>query len=110
MSTVSTDVTDWIGEYADKPEEVREFCVRHGILDYVHTTLEMAKQCFSPIHSLTLSLDTDPCDGTVTARVEVHIQASVDETYARYQRFLDVWSGTIPYPEWNLVSIGFYIV
>jgi hypothetical protein len=40
--------------------------------------------------------------------VEVH--ASVEETRARHKRFLETWSGTIPYPEWNLVSFGHYIV
>jgi hypothetical protein len=110
MSTVSTDVTDWIAEYADKPEEVREFCIRHGILDHVRTTVEMARECFSPYHRLTLSLWKDPCDGRVTASIDVDVHASVDETQARYKRFLEMWSGTIPYPEWNLVSFGYYIV
>ena len=110
MSTVSTAVKDWIAEYADEPEKVREFCERHGILGYIRTTLEMAERCFAPVHSLTLSLDTDPCDKTVTAHVEVEIRASVDETHARATRFMNVWSGTIPYPEWNLVSIGYSIV
>jgi hypothetical protein len=110
MSTISTDVKDWIGEYSDEPEAVREFCVRHGILDYVRTTVEMAERCFSPVYSLTLSLSTDPCDGKETASVEVNVRASVEETQARYQRFLETWSGTIPYPEWNFVSFDYYIV
>ena len=116
MSTISTDVTDWIAEYADKPEEVREFCTRHGILDYVRTTVEMTKQCFAPLHSLTLSIATDPCDGRVTAHVEVEastcekeIHASVKDIQSRYYRFLDEWSGTIPYPECNLVSFDYHI-
>jgi hypothetical protein len=110
MSTISTDATDWIAEYSDEPEAVREFCVRHGILDHVRTTVETARECFSPYHRLTLSLWTDPCEGTVTARVEVEVHASVEETRARHKRFLETRSGTIPYPEWNLVSFGHYIV
>ncbi|HEY2147777.1 MAG TPA: hypothetical protein VGH32_07555 [Pirellulales bacterium] len=110
MSTISTDVKDWIAEYADEPENVREFCVRHGILDYVRTTLEMAQRCFAPVHSLTLSLNTDPCDKTVRAYIEVQVHASVDETHVRAKRFMEEWSGTIPYPEWNLVSFGYYTV
>ncbi|HBI46684.1 MAG TPA: hypothetical protein DDY78_28095 [Planctomycetales bacterium] len=110
VSTISTDVTDWIAEYSDEPEAVREFCIRHGILDYVRITVEMAERCFAPVHRLTLSLWKDPCEGTVTASVDVDVHASVDETQARYKRFLETWSGTIPYPEWNLVSFGYYIV
>jgi hypothetical protein len=110
VSTISTDVSDWIAEYSDEPAAVRDFCIRHGILDYVRTTVKMARECFSPYHRLTLSLWTDPCEGTVTARIEVDVRASVEETQARYKRFLETWSGTIPYPEWNLVSFGYYIV
>ena len=110
MSTVAPDVTDWIAEYSDEPEAVREFCVRHGILDYVRTTVEMARKCFSPYHRLSLSLWTDPFEGTMRARVEVEVHASVDETQARYHRFLEMWSGTIPYPEWNFVGFGYYII
>jgi hypothetical protein len=110
VSTISTEATDWIAEYSDEPEAVREFCIHHGILDYVRTTVEMARECFSPYHCLTLSLSKDPCDGRVTASVDVDVHASVDETQARYKRFLETWSGTIPYPEWNFVSFGYYIV
>ena len=110
MSTISTDVTDWIAEYSNEPEAVREFCIQHGILDYVRTTVEMARECFSPFRRLNLSLWKDPFEGTVTARVEVDVHTSVEEIQARYKRFLETWSGTIPYPEWNLVSFGYYIV
>jgi hypothetical protein len=109
VSTTSTDVTDWIAKYSDEPEAVREFCICHGILDYVRITVEMAERCFAPFHRLTLSLWTDPCEGTEKASIDVYVHASVEETQARYHRFLEMWSGTIPYPEWNSVAFGYYI-
>jgi len=63
MPTTQADLGDWIADYADEPDKVREFCIRHGILERVRTTIELARRNFPPIEKLTLSIWKDPLEG-----------------------------------------------
>jgi hypothetical protein len=110
MLTVRTTVDDWIAAYSEEPEKVREFCVRHGILDYVHTAIELAQSNFPPIEKLTLSLYTDPLEGTEMVCIFLEVRSGFDEARAGNRQFLYQWTQTVPLPERDLIHFSYTIV
>ncbi|HBI43544.1 MAG TPA: hypothetical protein DDY78_11940 [Planctomycetales bacterium] len=110
MQTVRANVEDWIAAYSEEPDKVREFCVRHGILDYVHTAIELAQSSFPPIEKLTLSLWTDPLEGTEKVRIFLEVRSGFDEAMAADWQFLLQWTQTAPLPERYLISFSYITV
>jgi hypothetical protein len=110
MQTVRANVEDWIAAYSEEPEKVWEFCVRHGILDYVRSTIELAHSSFPPIEKLSLSLYIDPLEGTEMVCVFLEVRSGFDEARAGDRRFLYPWAQTVPLPERDLIHFSYTIV
>ncbi len=105
MPTTQANIGDWIAEYSDEPEKVREFCVRHGILDRVHTTIELARRNFPPIENLTLRLWKDSLEELKRFGIYLMVRATIEEALDGYRRFMPAWCGAAPCPERD--KIGF---
>ena len=41
MQAAAVQAGDWLSQYSDEPEKVREFCVRYGVLDHLRTAIEL---------------------------------------------------------------------
>ena len=105
MQGAQIQAADWLAQYSDEPEKVREFCVRHSVLDHLRTTVELAKRNFPPIKELIVRLWKDPLEGTEKARISVVVRAGFEETRAGFWRFLGEWTQAVPFPEGD--RIGF---
>ena len=110
MPATQTDVGDWIAQYSDEPEKVREFCERHGILDRVRTTIELAKKNFPPVEKLTLSLWTDPLEKTEKVYIYLTARSSYQEAREGDRRFLRDWAAALPFPQRVLIGFTYTIV
>ncbi len=110
MPTTQTDVGDWIAQYSDEPDKVREFCVRHGILDRARTTIDMARRNFPPIEKLTLSIWKDPLEGTEKAFIFLQLRSSIEEALAGDRRFRPQWVEALPFPQTERIRFSYTIV
>lgn len=109
MQAARTNVGDWLAQYSEEPEKVREFCVRHGILDHLRTAIELAQKNFPPIDNLTVSMWKDPLEGTEKARISVTVRSSLDDASAGDWRFLGQWTQAVPLPERDLIGFTYTI-
>ena len=110
MPTTQTDVGEWIARYSDEPEKVREFCVRHGILDRVRATIELARRTFPPIAKLTLSIWKDPLEGTEKAFIFLEVRSGFDEAREGDRRFVREWVAALPFPQTEQIRFSYTIV
>jgi hypothetical protein len=107
MQAAQTNVGDWLDQYSDEPEKVREFCVRHGILNHLRTAIDLARKNFPPIEKVTVGLWTDPLEGTEMARIFVIVQDGLTEASNGYWRFLSDWTQAVPLPERDLIRFSY---
>jgi len=110
MPTTQADLGDWIADYADEPDKVREFCIRHGILERVRTTIELARRNFPPIEKLTLSIWKDPLEGTEKAYVFLEVRSGYEEAREGDRRFRPQWVKALPFPERDQIRFSYTIV
>ncbi len=104
QGTVQTG--DWLSQYSDEPDKVREFCVRHGILEHLRTAVELAHRSFPPIEKMSLSMWKDPVEKTEAVRLSFAVRSGVEEASAGDWRFLSQWTQAVPLPErdWILIT------
>lgn len=110
MPTTQADVGDWIAQYSDEPDKVREFCVLHGILDRVRTTIDMARSNFPPIEKLTLSIWKDPLEGTEKAFIFLEVRSGYEEAREGDRRFVREWVAALPFPKRDRIRFSYTIV
>ena len=109
MQATHAEIGDWISQYSDEPDKVREFCVRHGILDLLRTTVELAQEHFPPIDKMTISLWKDPLEGTEKISVYATDRSSPQDARTGDWQFLLQWPQMVPLPERNLIGFSYTI-
>lgn len=107
MQAAQTDVGDWLAQYSEEPEKVREFCIRHGILDHLRTAIDLARKNFPPIKMLTVSLWKDPLEGTEIIRINVTVLSDLKEASAGDWQFLGEWVQAVPLPDRDMIGLTY---
>ena len=107
MQTAQIGASDWLAQYSDDPDRVREFCTRHGLLDHLRTAVALAQKNFPPIERLTVRPWTDPLEGTEKVRIFVIVRAGLTEASDAYWRFLDDWTRAVALPERDRITLRY---
>ena len=89
--------------------EVRDFCAQQGILKYVPTAIDLAKQHFSSIQDIYLRLEDDPEAGEEWLMIDVTVHGEVDEVVKSHNDYIADWVSLVPWPERDKVRLSYNI-
>ena len=109
MQATPVEIGDWISQYSDEPEKVREFCIRHGIIDHLRTAVELARRNFPAFEKLSLTLYKTLDDEAERPRIFVQVRSGLVEALAGYDRFLRDWVAAAPTSERDRIIFTYII-
>ena len=107
----STPVPASSADLPPLPDEVRAFCDRQAIRDYVAVTVRMLREAFPPPGDIAVSLFTDPESDDERpiswVVVRIHAAGTTAALLQAYERFLDRWVPATPAPVRELITGSF---
>jgi hypothetical protein len=105
---LAESATDTIGS-ADALEEIRQFCVHHGIEKLAETARELAERAFRP-DRIVIDLGADPEGDSEWLVIRAEVHGSVDEVLNRYSACKKEWVRVAPPAKLGLVRFVYNIL
>lgn len=88
--------------------DVRAFCQREGVEQYLRLAVELAHEYFPDAHSVSAEVVFDPDAGEEWVMLNVRLPAGVTDLLARDHRFVERWITDVPWPERDKVVVMLY--
>lgn len=67
--------------------EVRRFCTKHGIEQYLSSTIELVKNCFEDVREFYLEIEEDPETGEEWVSINITVAGTIEEVLAGYDQY-----------------------
>lgn len=90
--------------------EVRRFCAKHGIEQYLSSTIELVKSCFEDIRELYLEIEEDPETGEEWLSINVTVAGTIEEVLASYEQYTSRLLSRVPWPQRSKFRLSYNIV
>ena len=98
---------NWLTNLTDSPEVVLNYLTQHGIKDGVMQTVDIVKQTFPSGSDVSLSLEGDGESDEEWLFIHVAANASWDEVFDNYYKFIDSWVKSIPMTAQHRIRITY---
>jgi hypothetical protein len=92
------------------PPEVRTFCDKHGIVDYLEQGVAQAYRTFSAIEHLEAEIERDPETGEEWVVLRIAVRASEEEVAEARKRYSAEWVASVPWPQRHLICLSCHIL
>lgn len=79
--------------------DVRAFCEREGLLDYLHLTEHSIADHYDAAGQVVAELVEDPDSGGAWVALTVPVRGTVPEVLDRDDAFLARWTTMVPWPQ-----------
>jgi hypothetical protein len=84
------------------PPEVRTFCDKHGIVDYLEQGVA--------IEHLEAEIERDPETGEEWVVLRIAVRASEEEVAEARKRYSAEWVASVPWPQRHLICLSCHIL
>lgn len=91
------------------PPEVRPFCMKEGILNYVPVATDIIEQSFQQIDKIGMAVEEDPETGEGWLLIDITVYGEVGEILEQYERYTEKWVDAVPWPERDKIRLSFNI-
>jgi hypothetical protein len=91
-------------------EDVTAFCSRHELAGELDEALRLAQVWFPGIEALTVSVREDYENEDVWLSLKITVRAGVEEALQSYERFVQAWVETVPWPKRGLIRLSYSAV
>jgi len=92
------------------PPEVRPFCIKEGILNYVPVATDIIEQSFQQIDKIGMAVEEDPETGERWLLIAITVYGEVGEILEQYERYTEQWIASVPWPERHKIRLSYNIV
>lgn len=92
------------------PPDVRAFCGKHGIGDYLEQAVTQAYQLFSGVERLETEMEQDPETGDEWVVLRIAVRASEEEVADARKRYSAEWVASVPWPQRHLICLSCHII
>jgi len=92
------------------PPEVRPFCMKEGILNYVPVATDIIEQSFQQIDKIGMAVEEDPETGEGWLLIAITVYGEVGEILEQYERYTEKWVDAVPWPERDKIRLSFNII
>lgn len=90
--------------------EIIEFCSRERITSYLPTAINSIERNFPSISELKIEVEQDPETDEEWLVLNVTIRGEVDEVLSQYDKYIDYWVSTVPWPERQKIRLLYNII
>ncbi len=90
--------------------EVRRFCAKHKIEQYLSSTIELVKSCFEDVREFHLEMEEDPETGEEWLSINVTVAGTIEEVLASYEQYTSLLISKVPWPQRSLFRLSYNIV
>ncbi len=90
--------------------EIIEFCFRERITNYLSSAVNSIERFFPAVTELKIEVEQDPDLEEEWLALNVTIRAEVDEVLSQYEKYIDYWVSTTPWPERHKIRLLYNIV
>jgi hypothetical protein len=92
------------------PPEVRPFCTKEGILNYVPVATEIIERSFQQIDKIRMAVEEDPETGERWLLIAITVYGEVGEVLEQYEQYTEQWVAAAPWPERDKIRLSFNII
>jgi hypothetical protein len=90
--------------------EIIEFCSRERITSYLPTAVNSAEKNFPTMSELKIETEQDPETEEEWLVLNVTIRGEVDEVLNNYDKYINYWVSTVPWPERQKIRLLYNII
>lgn len=92
------------------PPEVRPFCLKEGILNYVPVATDIIEKSFQQIDKIGMAVEEDPETGERWLLIAITVYGEVGEILEQYDRYTEQWVDAVPWPGRDKIRLSFNII
>ncbi|MBI5560182.1 MAG: hypothetical protein HY883_02795 [Deltaproteobacteria bacterium] len=104
------DESDKIDEDEIRKPEVSQFCLKHGLKEYLSSAIKLIKKCFPSIQEFHTEVEKDPETEEEWLTLAVTIRGEVDEVLKDYNDYISLFVSEVPWPERDKIRFSYNIV
>jgi len=90
--------------------EIAEFCSRERITSYLPTAVNSIEMNFPTISELKIEVERDPETEEEWLVLNVTIRGEVEEVLNNYDKYINYWVSTVPWPERQKIRLLYNII
>lgn len=90
--------------------EIIEFCSRERITSYLPTAVNSVERNFPTISELKIEVEQDPETEEEWLVLNVTIRGEVDEVLNNYDKYINYWVSSVPWPERQKIRLLYNII
>lgn len=90
--------------------EIIEFCSRERITSYLPTAVNSVEKNFPTMSELKIEAEQDPETEEEWLVLNVTVRGEVDEVLNNYDKYINYWVSTIPWPERQKIRLLYNII
>lgn len=98
-----------IADYATDISAVQTFCEKKGLADYAPLAVDLVKECIKLVDQPRLSVDINDDSGEEFLLLEFTVQSGGEPFRGDYNRLLQRWGQSVPWPQSLMVVFCFAI-
>ena len=90
--------------------EIIEFCSRERVTSYLPSAVNSIERNFPTISELKIEVEQDPETEEEWLALNVTIRGEVDEVLDNYDKYINYWVSTVPWPERQKIRLLYNII
>jgi hypothetical protein len=90
--------------------EIIEFCSRERVTSYLPTAVNSVERNFPTISELKIEVEQDPETEDEWLVLNVTIRGEVDEVLNNYDKYINYWVSSVPWPERQKIRLLYNII
>jgi hypothetical protein len=88
----------------------KEFCQRHGVLQYIPEALKIIKCSFSNINTIYTELLQDPDSNEQWLVINVEVKGEIEDILDMYDKYTGEWVSRVPWPQRGKIRLSYIII
>ena len=98
------------GRLALLPSDVTALSSELGILEWLYKALRLVEECFPKVDALRLETEGDPETDERWITVEMTISGRIDQFLEQYDRYVEQWVASTPWPERDKIRLSYNLI
>lgn len=86
-----------------------EFCCRHDLSATLNQAIRLAGACFPSIQTKQVLVREDPENDEEWLSLTIVVAGSLEEALRSYERYVQKWVETIPWPQRAMVRLSYRV-